>query len=50
MKLRILDRYILKEIAGPFFFGVAAFASVFIGTDVLFRIAKYIAEYGAPIW
>lgn len=50
MKLRILDRYLLKELAGPFFFGIAAFSSVFIGTDVLFRMADYIAKYGAPLF
>lgn len=50
MKLKILDRYLLKELAGPFFFGIAAFSSVFIGTDVLFRMANYIAKYGAPFW
>ena len=49
MKFRILDKYLLKELAGPFFFGIAAFSSIFIGTNVLFRIAKYIAQYGAPV-
>jgi len=50
MKLRILDRYLLKELLGPFIFGIAAFSSVFIGTDVLFRMANFIARYGAPIF
>lgn len=50
MKIRILDRYLLKELAAPFFFGIAAFSSVFIGTDVLFRMADYIAKYGAPFF
>ncbi|WP_371372154.1 LptF/LptG family permease [Sporomusa aerivorans] len=47
--MRILDKYILKELLGPFFFGIAAFSSVFIGTSTLFRIAQYVTKYGAPI-
>ena len=45
--MRILDKYILKELMGPFIFGVCAFSSVFIGTSTLFRIAQYITQYGA---
>ncbi|MDR1702990.1 MAG: LptF/LptG family permease, partial [Sporomusaceae bacterium] len=45
--MRILDKYILKELAGPFMFGVAAITSVFIGTSTLFRIAQYVTQYGA---
>lgn len=47
--MRILDKYILKELLGPFVFGICAFSSVFIGTSTLFRIAQYITQYGAPI-
>lgn len=46
--MRILDKYIVKELAGPFIFGVAAFSSIFIASSVLFRIAQYITKYGAP--
>ena len=45
--MRILDRYILKELMGPFVFGVCAFSSVFIGTNTLVRIAQYVTKYGA---
>ncbi len=45
--MRILDKYILKELLGPFIFGICAFSSVFIGTSTLFRIAQYITKYGA---
>ena len=48
--MRILDKYILKELFAPFIFGVCAFASVFIGTSTLFRIAQYITEYGASLF
>jgi lipopolysaccharide export system permease protein len=45
--MRILDKYILKELLGPFLFGICAFSSVFIGTSTLFRIAQYITKFGA---
>jgi lipopolysaccharide export system permease protein len=47
--MRILDKYILKELLGPFIFGICAFSSIFIGTSTLFRIAEYITKYGASI-
>ncbi len=45
--MRILDKYILNELFGPFIFGICAFSSVFIGTSTLFRIAQFITKYGA---
>lgn len=48
--MRILDKYILKEMLGPFLFGVAAFSSLFIGTSTLFKLAQYITKYNAPVW
>lgn len=47
--MRILDKYILKELLGPFIFGVAAFSSIFIGGGTLYRIAQYITNYGASV-
>ncbi|MBP2646313.1 MAG: permease YjgP/YjgQ family protein, partial [Firmicutes bacterium] len=47
--MRILDKYILKELMGPFIFGICAFSSIFIGSSTLFRIAEYVTKYGAPI-
>lgn len=46
--MRILDRYILKELLGPFVFGVAAFSSIFIASGVLFRMVNFITQFGAP--
>jgi len=48
--MRILDRYILLELLGPFLFGVCVFASILVGTGPLFRIAQYISQYGASVW
>ena len=45
--MRILDKYVLKELIGPFLFGVCTFTSLFIASSVLFRVAQYIAQYGA---
>lgn len=47
--MRILDRYVLKELIGIFLFGIIAFSSIFVGTGVLFRIAQYMSQYGAPL-
>ena len=48
--MRILDRYILKELLGPFLFGICVFSSILVGTGPLFRIAQYISQYGASVW
>ncbi len=47
--MRILDKYIIKELLGPFIFGICAFSSIFIGTSTLFRIAQYVTKYGAEL-
>ena len=39
MHIRILDRYIFKEILLTFLFSICAFTSVFMGSGTLFRIA-----------
>lgn len=48
--MRILDKYIIKELLGPFIFGICAFSSVFIGTSTLFKIAQYMTKYGASLY
>lgn len=49
MKLKILDKYVLKELLYPFAFGIASFSSIFIASTMLFRITQYITKYGASI-
>ena len=49
MRLRILDRYIFQEVVYAFLFAICAFTAVFIGSGTLFRIAKYITDYGASL-
>lgn len=47
MRLRILDLYIFREVVSAFLFAICAFTAVFIGSGTLFRIARYITDYGA---
>ncbi|MFA6074661.1 MAG: LptF/LptG family permease [Negativicutes bacterium] len=46
--MKLIDRYIIKELLGPFFFAVAAFVGVFIGTGPFYRIAEMMTKYKAP--
>ncbi len=48
--MRILDRHILAELAGPFIFGVAAFTSLMFAGKELFQVTQLMAEYHAPVW
>lgn len=47
MRLRLLDRYVLSELLYPFIFGIASFSSIFIASSMLFRLTKYMTQYGA---
>ena len=49
MHIRILDKYIFREVLLTFLFGICAFSAVFIGSGTLFKIAKYITDYGASL-
>jgi len=49
MRLRILDKYIFREVAMTFAFSICAFSAVFIGSGTLFKIARYITDYGASL-
>ena len=49
MRIRILDRYIFKEVFMTFIFCICAFSAVFIGSGTLFRIAQYITDYVASL-
>jgi len=47
MRIRILDKYIFREVFNTFVFAMCAFSIVFIGSGTLFRIARFITDYGA---
>lgn len=46
--MKLLDRHILRELIGPFLFGVAAFTSIMFAGKELFNITELLAEFGAP--
>ncbi len=43
---RILDRFIMKELLGPFLFGVMAFTLIMVAGGLLFKLADLIIEKG----
>lgn len=45
--MKILDRYILREMIVPFIFGVVVFTVLFVSAGILFQIARMMAEQGA---
>ena len=45
--MKLLDRYILRELAGPFLFGMVLFITVIVSGEYLFSLTSYIAN-GAP--
>jgi len=47
--MKILDRYVISEMLGPFLFGVATFTLLFVSADLLFRVARMIAEQQAAL-
>ena len=46
--MKILDRYVARELIGPFLFGVAAFTLIFISGQYLFKLTSMVAN-GAPL-
>ena len=47
--MKLVYKYISKELIAPFFFGVAAFVGIFIGTDLLFRLTDFYSNWGIGI-
>lgn len=47
--MKLLDRQILAELAGPFLFGVAAFSSIVFAGSYLLRLTQDVVK-GMPIW
>lgn len=48
-RTRLLDRFILAEMKGPFFFGVMAFTVLLVAGDLLFDLADLIIEKGVSL-
>jgi lipopolysaccharide export system permease protein len=47
--MRILDRYLIRELVGPFFFGLLAFTMIFVAGPILVRITQAMAEQGLSL-
>ncbi|NQT30262.1 MAG: YjgP/YjgQ family permease [Candidatus Saganbacteria bacterium] len=47
--MKILDRYVLSEMIGPFLIGVVGFVLV-MAVDLLFTMADLIINKGVPLW
>ncbi|NBV83570.1 YjgP/YjgQ family permease [bacterium] len=47
--IKRVDRYLVKELIGPFFFGIAAFTSILAGSTVLFALIGDVIRYQIPI-
>jgi lipopolysaccharide export system permease protein len=48
--VKILDRYILQELAPPFGFGVAAFTAILLASTVLFHLVSLMVQHGLQTW
>lgn len=48
--MKTINKYIYKELIAPFFFGVAAFTGIFIGTDLIFELTEYYTEWGVQVF
>eukprot|EP01051_Picozoa_sp_SAG22_P031226 SAG22_NODE_12532_length_439_cov_0.517647_1_plen_99_part_10 len=46
--MKLLTRYILKEITLPLLFGVIAFSFILFGTSVMFSIIRKAIEHNIP--
>jgi len=47
--IKLVDRYLLKELIGPFLFGIAAFTSILAGSTVLFALVGDVIRYQIPL-
>lgn len=46
--MKMLDRYVTREMLVPFLFGICVFTSLFVSSDLL-RLASLVVEVGAPV-
>ena len=49
LKLTILDKFILKQIAEVFILGVVVFTSIIFASDTFISLIKQISNYGMPL-
>lgn len=49
VKPKILDRYIIKEMTGPFFIGLAVYSFLFL-VNLIFQLANLVIQQGLSAW
>lgn len=49
MKFKIIDKFILKQIAEVFILGVVVFTSIIFASDTFISLIKQISEFGMPV-
>ena len=47
-KLKLLDKYILKQVIEMFVMGVLVFTSIIFASDTFMTLIKQISKYGIP--
>lgn len=47
--MTLIDRYVVREFLGPFFFGLGAFVAIFLASDVV-SLARLMIDYHPPFW
>lgn len=47
--IKRVDRYLIKELVGPFFFGISAFTAILSGSTVLFALVGDVIRYQIPV-
>lgn len=50
LKIKPLDQFILRELMGPFFFGIMSFTIILIAGSLLFQIADLVIQRGVSVW
>ncbi|MDO5563125.1 MAG: LptF/LptG family permease [Synergistaceae bacterium] len=48
-KFKVLDKFILKELMGPFFFGIMSFTIILVAGSLLFQIADLVIQRGVSM-
>ena len=49
LKFTALDRFIFRELVGPFFFGLMSFTIIMVAGGLLFRIADLVIKNGVSL-
>ncbi|MBT3261731.1 YjgP/YjgQ family permease [bacterium] len=48
--MKIIDKYLFKELIGPFVFGIAAFTSILSGSAILLSLVSTAVKYSFPLY